>query len=83
MTDEIAPVPRNSRLLNNAWLKECSSAATSARAARSAIRWIGLSDPSRGAGVCRALLHQQWLGDLPDEPVGVEQVGVGESHAVV
>ena len=32
---EIAPAPRNSRLLNRAWLKACRSAATSARAAPS------------------------------------------------
>jgi hypothetical protein len=29
-----------------------------------------------------ALLHKQRLGDLTDEPVRVEQVGVGESDAV-
>jgi hypothetical protein len=34
-------------------------------------------------GVGLALLHEQWLGDLADEPVRVEQVGVGESDAVV
>src|ERR1700734_1524385 len=30
-----------------------------------------------------ALLHEQRLGDLADEPAGVGQVGVGESDAVV
>jgi hypothetical protein len=28
-------------------------------------------------------LYEQWLGDLADESVRVEQVGVGESDAVV
>jgi hypothetical protein len=30
-----------------------------------------------------ALAHKQWLGDLADQPARVEQVGVGESNAVV
>jgi hypothetical protein len=38
---------------------------------------------SGGAVAWRSLLHKQWLGDLADQPVRVEQVGVGESDAIV
>jgi hypothetical protein len=38
---------------------------------------------SGDTGVWFALLDEQWLGDLTDEPVRVGQVGVGESDAVV
>jgi hypothetical protein len=43
------------------------------------IRWINLSLLQVGL----APLYKQWLGDFADEPVRVEQVGVGESDAVV
>ena len=32
--------------------------------------------------MCFALLHKQWLGGLADQPVRVEQVGLGEPDAV-
>jgi hypothetical protein len=35
------------------------------------------------SGGAIALLHKQWLGDLADQPVRVEQVGAGEADAVV
>ena len=35
------------------------------------------------SGGAVALLHKQWLGDLADQPVRVEQVGAGESDAIV
>jgi hypothetical protein len=33
--------------------------------------------------VRHAFLHKQWLGDLADEPIRIEQVGVCEADAVV
>ena len=44
-----------------------------------------MGDPalSGDAVASPALLHKQWLGDLDDQPVRVEQIGTGESNAVI